>query len=378
MQDILLNLWISHKTQIVFVIESFLKATIFLNGIMAFTALLTLGERKVSALMQDRIGPNRASIFGLTLGGLFHPIADGIKLLTKEDFIPEKADKVFFTIAPIIGLVSVLTCFAFIPFGNHIEILGHKVRLLIADIDSSVFMIMAISSMAIYSPFMGGYFSGNNFAFLGAMRAAAQMISYESVIGLSLIPMLIIYSSASMSEIVVKQGNLLMAFIPAWGIFLQPLSFLIFLTAAVAENKRTPFDVVEGESEIVGYFIEYSSMRFGAFMFAEFVEIILVSMLSVTFFLGGWQVPYLSENGFNFPFSSAISIPPIIVSLLQVASFAIKTALFSVFLLIVRWTLPRMRFDQIMSFCWKFLLPLALANLFITALILRYLGTVRL
>lgn len=378
MQDILLNLWISHKTQIIFVIESFLKATLFLNGIMAFTALLTLAERKVSALMQDRIGPNRASILGLTLGGLFHPIADGIKLLTKEDFIPEKADKIFFTIAPIIGLVSVLTCFAFIPFGNYIEILGYKVRLLIADMDSSVFMIMAISSMAIYSPFMGGYFSGNNFAFLGAMRAASQMISYEAVLGLSLIPMLIIYSSASMSEIVIKQGGLLMGFIPAWGIFLQPLSFLIFLTAAVAENKRTPFDVVEGESEIVGYFIEYSSMRFGAFMFAEFIEIIFVSMLSVTFFLGGWQVPYLGENGFNFPFSLTISLPSILVSLLQLASFAIKTAIFSVFLLIVRWTLPRMRFDQIMSFCWKFLLPLALANLFVTAIILRYSGVIKL
>ncbi|GAB4028548.1 MAG: NADH-quinone oxidoreductase subunit NuoH [Elusimicrobiota bacterium] len=371
METALLNFWATYKTQLVFAGDTILKVLVFLNGIMGFTALLTLGERKISALMQDRIGPNRASIFGFSLGGLFHPVADGIKLLTKEDFVPAKADRFFFTLAPIVGLLSVLTCFAFIPFGDHINIFGYRMRLLIADIDSSLFLILAVSSLAIYAPFMGGYFSGNNFAVLGAMRAAAQMISYEAVLGLSLIPMVMIYSSGSLSEIAVKQGELIFGFLPAWGIFIQPLAFLLFLAAAVAENKRTPFDVVEGESEIVGYFIEYSSMRFGAFMFAEFIEIIFVSMMAVTFFLGSWQLPYLGPEGFSIPFSGLIKIPDIAISIIQMAAFAGKTAVFSVFLLIVRWTLPRMRFDQIMSFCWKFMLPLALINIVITAMILR-------
>lgn len=371
MENLILDFYRSNETKIFFLGEAALKTLIFLNGIMGFTALLTLAERKVSALMQDRVGPNRASIFGFSLWGLFHPAADGIKLLTKEDFVPEKADKFFFTVAPAIGLISVLTCFAFIPFGDTIEIFGKQIRLLIADTDSSIFLILAFSSMAVYSPFAGGYFSGNNFAVLGAMRAAAQMISYEAIIGLSLLPMIMIYSSASLSEIPIKQGHLILGFIPAWGIFLQPLAFLIFLTAAVAENKRTPFDVVEGESEIVGYFIEYSSMRFGAFMFAEFIEIIFVSMISVTFFLGGWQFPWLNGNTFEIPFITQIQIPALASSLIKIGAFAFKTALFSIFLLMVRWTLPRMRFDQIMSFCWKFLLPLALFNLAATAFVLR-------
>jgi len=184
MEVILNNFWANYRPQLLFAAETLAKVLVFLNAIMGFTALLTLGERKISALMQDRVGPNRASIFGLTLGGLFHPAADGIKLLMKEDFVPEKGNKILFTIAPVIGLVAVLTCFAFIPFGNGFEIRGYTVRLQIADMDAALFLVLAVSSMAIYSPFLGGYSSGNNFAMLGAVRAAAQMISYEVVLGL--------------------------------------------------------------------------------------------------------------------------------------------------------------------------------------------------
>lgn len=372
MEKAILSFYNSNSQTILTLAEAFIKTAFFINGIMAFAGLLTLAERKVSAIMQDRVGPNRASIFGFSLGGLFHPAADGIKLLTKEDFIPQKADKFFFTIAPMIGLVSVLVCFSFIPFGDTLPVFSRQIRLVISDIDAAVFLLLGFSSMAIYAAFAGGYFSGNNFAVLGAMRAAAQMISYEAVLGLSLIPMLMIYSVSNLSDIVIAQGKTIYGFIPAWGIFFQPLAFIIFLTASIAENKRTPFDVVEGESEIVGYFIEYSSMRFGAFMFAEFIEIIFISMVSVTFFLGGWQLPWLEGNIWHIPFFQPISIPLLVASLLKIASFALKTAIFSIFLLVIRWTLPRMRFDQIMSLCWKFLLPLALVNIALTAIFLRF------
>jgi len=363
------NIWLNYKYQLLFSAETFLKVFIFINGIMALTALLTLGERKISALMQDRVGPNRASIFGFAFWGLFHPIADGIKLLTKEDFVGDRVNKFLFTIAPIIGMTAILTCFAFIPFGNYIDLFGYKIKLQIVDIDSSIFLLLAISSMAIYSPFLGGYSSANNFAILGAIRAAAQMISYEIVIGISLIPMIMIYSSGSLQDIALKQGDLFMGLIPKWGIFLQPLSFLIFLTAATAENKRTPFDVVEGESEIIGFFIEYSSMRFAAFMFTEYVELVLISMIAITFFFGGWQVPFVNEAGISI-LNLAIPLNHILISLMQMAIFAFKVAVFSALLLTIRWTLPRFRFDQIMSFCWQFLLPIALFNVLLTALFL--------
>lgn len=365
------DFFITYRTEIYYMIETLIKIALFFGGVMNLAGLLTIGERKISALMQDRVGPNRAYILGFTLWGLFHPVADGIKMIMKEDFIPARANKFLFTIAPFVSLIPVLTTFAFIPFGNQIEIFGHLVKLQIADVDISLFLLIAVSSLAIWGTFLGGFASSNNWGILGALRAAAQMISYEVVVGLSLVPVIMIYSSASLSELVVKQGGTVLGFIPNWGIFLQPVSFLIFFTAALAENKRTPFDVVEGESEIIGYFIEYSSMRFGAFMFGEYVEIILFSMLASIFFFGGWQVPYLYSDGFHI-FNTVIVLPSFIVSLLQILSFMLKTVFFSVLILMIRWTLPRFRFDQIMKLCWKYLLPLSILNIILTAVVLRY------
>lgn len=365
------DFFITYRTEIYYMIETLIKIALFFGGVMNLAGLLTIGERKISALMQDRVGPNRAYIFGFTLWGLFHPLADGIKMIMKEDFIPAKANKFLFTIAPFVSLIPILTTFAFIPFGNQIEIFGHLVKLQIADIDISLFLLIAVSSLAIWGTFLGGFASSNNWGILGALRASAQMISYEVVVGLSLVPVIMIYSSASLSELVVRQGETILGFIPNWGIFLQPVSFLIFFTAALAENKRTPFDVVEGESEIIGYFIEYSSMRFGAFMFGEYVEIILFSMLASIFFFGGWQVPYLYSDGFHI-FNTVITLPSFIISLLQILSFMLKTVFFSVLILMIRWTLPRFRFDQIMKLCWKYLLPLSILNIIVTAVVLRY------
>jgi len=368
--EVLKNWLLIHKNEIYYIIETLLKIILFYGGIMNLAGLLTIGERKISALMQDRIGPNRANIWKFTLWGLFHPLADGIKMIMKEDFIPKKASKIIFTIAPIISMIPVLIVFAFIPFGDHLDLGFYKIKFVIIETDLSFFLLVAISSLAIYGTFLGGFSSANNWAILGAIRAQAQMISYEVIVVLSVLPVIMIFQSSTLSEIVIKQKEMIAGFIPKWGIFLQPLSFIIFFAAVLAENKRTPFDVVEGESEIIGYFIEYGSMRFAAFMFAEYIEIILFSMLITIFFLGGWNFPFLYDNGFII---GSISIPlnHYIIVLIQLLSFAIKTVLISVIVIMIRWTLPRFRFDQIMKLAWQYLMPLSLLNLLITALIIR-------
>jgi len=350
------------------------KVLVFLGGIMGFTALMTLAERKVSALMQDRIGPNRAAVFGFAFNGLFQPLADAIKMTLKEDFVPARAEKLLFALAPFFALVPVLALFAVIPFGDYVMVFGYRADLQIADLPLALFFVLALSGLAIYGVFLGGWASKNNFALLGAMRGAAQMVSYEVVLGLTLVGLMMIYGSASLQDMVRAQGKLLAGFIPAWGVVCQPFAFILFLVAAVAENKRTPFDLVEGESEIIGYFMEYSSMRFAAFMFAEFVEIVLIAMLTATLFFGGWQVPYLYEAGFLLPGGAQLPLNHYLVAVLQVGAFTVKTVFFCWFLLVVRWTLPRFRFDQLMGLCWKALLPLALLNILVTGAVLLALG----
>jgi len=364
----------ANKDMLLFTGAAAAKILVFLGAVMGFTALMTLAERKVSSLMQDRIGPNRASVFGFSFNGLFHPIADAIKMIVKEDFVPGRAERLLFTLAPFFALVPVLALFAVIPFGDYVMVYGYQVELQIADLPLGLFFVLALSGLAIYGVFLGGWASKNNFALLGAMRGAAQMVSYEVVLGLTLVGLMMIYGTASLQDMVRAQGGLLFGFLPAWGIVYQPFAFILFLTAAIAENKRTPFDLVEGESEIIGYFMEYSSMRFAAFMFAEFIEIVLVSMLATTLFFGGWQAPYLYETGFIFPGGAAFPLNHYLVSAMQVGAFAAKTVFFCWFLLIVRWTLPRFRFDQLMGLCWKALLPLALINILITGTVMLALG----
>jgi NADH-quinone oxidoreductase subunit H len=364
----------ANKDILLFTGAAGLKILVFLGGVMGFTALLTLAERKVSALMQDRVGPNRASVFGYAFNGLFHPIADAIKMIMKEDFVPARAERLLFTLAPFFALVPVLALFAVIPFGDYVMLFGYQLDLQIADLPLSLFFVLAMSGLAIYGVFLGGWASKNNFALLGAMRGAAQMVSYEVALGLTLVGLLMVYGSASLQDLVRAQGRLLFGLVPAWGVLTQPLAFILFLVAAIAENKRTPFDLVEGESEIIGYFMEYSSMRFAAFMFAEFIEMLLIAMLLTTLFFGGWQVPYLYETGFMLPGGKALALNHYLVAALQVGSFSVKTVFFSWFLLLIRWTLPRFRFDQLMALCWKGLLPLALLNILITGAAMLALG----
>ncbi len=354
-----------------------LKIVIVLGAILTLSALLTWVERKQSAVIQDRIGANRADIFGFRIIGLFHIIADSVKMLTKEDFIPAHANKVIHTISPFIALFPAIVAFAVIPFGDYIKIGDKIINLQIANLNIGILYVFAILSLGVYGVTLAGWSSNNKYALLGALRASAQMLSYEVTMGLTIIGVLMIYQSIQLNEIARAQGELLFGFLPKWGIFLQPLGFILFITAVIAETKRIPFDLPEGESEIVaGYFIEYSGMKFGMFLMAEFVEIIVASAVITTLFFGGWQVPYLFPDGFHLPGNILIGVPHPIVAILQIMSFTFKVCFFCWFLLQIRWTLPRFRYDQVMKLGWKMLLPLSLLNIFITGLIMLGIGEI--
>ena len=233
-------------------------------------------------------------------------MADGIKMIAKEDFIPEGAHRVLHTLAPAAALFPALVVFAVIPFGDVLVIGGKAIPLQVANLNVGILYIFSIASLAVYGTMLAGWASNNNYSLLGGLRASSQMISYEVSMGLSVLGILMIYQSAQLDVIVREQGQLLLGFIPKWGVLLQPVAFFLFLAAAVAENKRAPFDLPEGESEIIGYFVEYSSMKFGMFFLAEFVEIVIVAGLVTTLFFGGWQFPYLQADGFHWPFEAGV------------------------------------------------------------------------
>ncbi|HQU30625.1 MAG: NADH-quinone oxidoreductase subunit NuoH [Planctomycetia bacterium] len=294
-------------------------------------------ERKIMAHMQVRLGPMRVGPHGL-----LQPIADGIKLLFKEDIIPEKASKLLFVLAPAMAMVPAMLTFAVIPFGDAVKILGYKVDLVITDVNIGFLYIFGVSSLGIYGIVMAGWASNNKYSLLGGIRSSAQMISYELTLGLSLIGVVMMTESLSLVDVVNAQAKL-------WNIILQPIGFFIYFTSAIAEVNRCPFDLPEAESELVaGYHTEYSSMKFAMFFMAEYANMITVSAIAVTFFLGGWQGPFL---------------PPVVWFLLKLSG-----CLF--FFIWIRSTFPRLRYDQLMHFGWKFLLPLSLLNILITGLVI--------
>ncbi|MCX7641459.1 MAG: NADH-quinone oxidoreductase subunit H [Elusimicrobiales bacterium] len=351
-------------------IEFLIKMIVLYGAIFSFSGILTLLERKLSALIQDRVGPERANIWKFTFWGLFHPLADGIKLIMKEDFIPKRANKIIFTLAPIITVFSVLIVFIFLPFGNHIELGGYKMKLVLIETNIALFFIIALSSLAIYGIFIGGIFSANSWGVIGSMRAIAQMISYEVITLISLLPIILIYTPSTLHDLIEKQSQMILGILPKWGIILQPFAFIFFFTAALCENKRAPFDVVEGESEIIGYFTEYSSMRFGAFMFAEYIEIVFFSMLITIFFLGGWHIPFLYEYGFKIS-NYILDINKQLIYIFEMLAFAAKVFIISILIIFTRWTLPRFRFDQIIKLSWKYILPLSIINILFTSIFVK-------
>ena len=358
-------------------VELLIKVAI--AGLVLFAALNLAGfhtwvERKQSALIQDRIGANRAPILGFRMLGMFHGVADVIKMFTKEDIVPRDANKVLHTLAPFFSVFFALVAFAAIPFGDRLIVGDRVIELQIAKLDAALLYVFAMLSLGVYGVILAGFASRNNYAIMGGLRATAQMISYEIALGISLIGVIMVYGTLDLADLVRAQGVLLGGWIPKWGIVVQPVAFFVFLTAALAETKRTPFDLPEGESEIVGYFVEYSGMKFGMFYLTDFLETIVVACLATTLFFGGWQVPYLMPDGFHFPWGWEIPVSNLVYVLLGVASFSIKGLLFCFVFMQIRWTLPRFRYDQLMSLGWKGLFPVAVANLVVTALILYWVG----
>jgi len=337
--------------------------------VLSMAGFLTWVERKQSAVMQDRIGANRASIFGFRVIGLFHIGADAIKMLVKEDFIPRGANRFFHTVAPCIAFLFALVAAFAIPFGDYIMVGGHRLELQAIPFDVGLLFVFATVSLSVYGIMLGSLASNNKFALLGGLRAGAQVISYEIALGASLIGVLMVYGSLDLQEIVRGQGHHWWGWIPAWGILTQPLAAILYLTAAAAETKRIPFDLPEAESEIIGYFTEYSGMKFGMFFMGDFLETIIVSGLFTTLFLGGWQVPWLHADGWHFG-STFFAWPHLAVVLFQVAAFVGKLCLMLFVLMTARWTFPRFRYDQLMRLGWRNLFPLALLNILVTGLVL--------
>lgn len=352
--------------------------------VLGFGGLLTWVERKQSAVMQDRIGANRAFITlpwkwarpinwllrPINKLGLFHPLADSIKMFTKESFRPVNAEKFLFTFAPAISVFFALVGFAVIPFGNVLYIGGKAINLQLAPLDIGVLYLFAVAGMAVYGVVLGAWASRNNFALLGGLRAAAQMISYEVALGVTIIGSLMVYQTVNLQEIVRWQGDNFLGFIPKWGVLIQPVGFLLFLTVGIAETKRIPFDAPEGESEIIGYFLEYSGMGFGMYFLTDFIETVMLSAITVTLFFGGWQVPYLMVDGFHFPWGWFWQVPQWAVALLQVGSFTVKVIFFLWLQMTIRWTLPRFRYDQILRLGWKYILPISLINIVVTGFLI--------
>ena len=395
-----------------------IKILIMVGFLFNVGALLTWVDRRQSAMIQDRIGPNRAVIkipgtkIELRVLGLIHTAADGLKFFFKEDFIPPNADKLLFGLAPIMSMAPVLALLAVIPFGDVLDLhaifrtacpngltfdhgqclnAAHQavkdadpvsfwpavprfgtpsvtngpIALIVAPLNVGVLYVFAMAGQGIVGAAIAGWSSDNKFSLMGGLRAASQMVSYEVAMGLSVAGAMMVYGTVRLDDMVRWQGE------NCWGIFAQPLGFILFFAAAVAESKRIPFDLPEAESELVsGYFTEYSGMKFGMFYFAEYMEVATSSMLLVTIFLGGWQLPFIHRDGLSIELGTLTIfhtvMPHIWVTILQVLTFFGKVLAVCSFQAFVRWSLPRFRYDQLMKIGWRVLLPLALANIFVT------------
>lgn len=354
--------------------------------LLTFGAILTWVERKQGAIMADRIGANRAYLrlpftqVKLVWLGLFHGMADGLKLLLKEDFKPDAYDDFAYNAGVWAAFVPVLLVFAVVPFGGVLDpgklvpsladwFGGRTYSMQIAPIDAGLLVVFAFSGISIIGAMLAGWSSNNKWSMLGALRAGSQLISYELVMGLTVLGLILIFGTVNLATIVQKQSGTVLGFLPAWGIFYQPLGALLFMTAAIAEGKRIPFDLPEAESELIsGYFTEYSGMKQGMFMLGEFVEIAIIAALFATLFLGGYNLPYMTDAGFVLPGGTTVAMSHLAVVLTQVVTFLAKVFLLCSFQILVRWSLPRFRWDQLLGFAWKFLLPISVINLVATAL----------
>ncbi len=417
------------------VYESLAKIGFMFALIMGMVVVLIWMERKGAAFIQDRTGPNRAAIGGVRLAGLIHPVADVFKLLFKEDVAPTHRHRALYNLAPWLVMTVALSTYAVIPFGDFLTVAGRRIPLVVANLDVGMLYILAVASMGTYGVVMAGWAANNKFTFLGGMRATAQMISYEINMGLALLGLMMVFGSLRVTDITAGQGELLWGFLPMWGVVVQPLGFLLFITTVYAETNRNPFDLPEGESEIVaGYHLEYSSMKFALFFMAEYAHMVIGAALIATLYFGGYQIPWLprpvleahagillsvvlgltagvallfawgflrrvkNERGkfndardrepglgaglwllvalgalgsFVFkPWGIGAAGADTFASFAQVATFLFKLVFFAWLFIWVRWTLPRFRYDQLMNLGWKVMLPLGVANLVVTAVVM--------
>ena len=331
-----------------------IEKSVFIVVIFAFTMVMamysTWAERKVAAFLQDRVGPNRAG-----WGGLLQPLADGAKLFAKEEFEPDTKNRFLFFVGPAIAMSTALMTSAVIPWGDKLHIFGRDVILQATDIDVSLLYIFGVVSIGVYGIMIGGWASNNKFSLMGAVRAASQMVSYEVAMGLSIIALLMMTGTLSLKEITMQQPGM------HWNVFYQPLSFLIFLICAFAETNRTPFDLAECESELIGgYHTEYSSMKMGFYLFAEYANMFISSTIISVLFFGGYNYPGMAWAVENWGVN--------IANIIGVGALFAKLCFFIFFFMWIRWTIPRFRYDQLMNLGWKILIPLSIVNIIITGI----------
>ncbi|QSZ41398.1 NADH-quinone oxidoreductase subunit H [Sulfurimonas aquatica] len=420
---------------IIVAISSFALGTLL--ALMTIPVLVWL-ERRTAGLVQDRLGPNRTNIFGFRLGGVVQSFADVVKLVLKEEYYPShiKSGKWLFMLAPIITFVAALLAFMVIPFADTLIIGDEHLRVQPLPIDFGVFWYLAVSSIGVIGVIFGGWLSHNKYSLLGAARAASMVVSYELPLGLSILAFIITYDTVDFNAMVTSQSELLFGFLPAWGIFMQPIASIILIITLFAETNRNPFTVAEGESEIVaGFMTEYSAMKFAMYFMAEYIAMNTASAVIITMIFGGYQLPYIStqmmldnfttlaicvmiaapivvtlfikwmqknnrvrpgmaqDKGREFEtkfftiafivmtiaiefillylafFSENLLAQSIYVTVIQIATFVVKLMIFNMFFILIRWTLPRFRYDQVQKLGWYYLLPLALLNIFVTALV---------
>ncbi|MEI8052198.1 MAG: NADH-quinone oxidoreductase subunit NuoH [Bacteroidota bacterium] len=334
------------------VIEKLVLIVVVISASLVIAMYTTFAERKVAAILQDRRGPNRAGPFGL-----LQPLADGLKLFFKEEIIPAFSSKFLFIMGPALAMLTAMMTSAVIPWGDKVELFGRHISLQITDVNVGVLYVFGVVSLGVYGIMIGSWASNNKFSLLGGLRAASQIISYELAMGISMIALLMVTGTLSLKEMVVQQqaGH--------WNIINQPLGFLIFLVCAFAECNRTPFDLPEAENELIGgYHTEYSSMKLGFYLFAEYINMFISSVIMATLFFGGYDMPFVNES----------LLSPNVAALIGVAALMAKVSCFIFLFMWVRWTIPRFRYDQLMHLGWRILIPLALFNMLLTGGVILY------
>lgn len=336
------------------IIEKLALILIVVMGSLGIAMYTTFAERKVAAILQDRRGPNRAGPFGL-----LQPLADGLKLFFKEEIIPDFSSKFLFILGPSLAMLTAIMTSAVIPWGDKVHFFDRDISLQIANVDVGILYVFAVVSLGVYGIMIGSWASNNKFSLMGGLRAASQIISYELAMGISLIALILVTGNLNLKEIVLQQQA------GYWNVLYQPLGFLIFLICAFAECNRTPFDLPEAENELIGgYHTEYSSMKLGFYLFAEYINMFVSSVIMATLFFGGYDCPFVNEANFS----------PNIAALIGIVALMAKVVGFLFLFMWVRWTIPRFRYDQLMNLGWKVLIPLALINMLATGGVLLFLN----